>query len=100
MVKLDKKAMAALRMVLEQHKDAETLGPDGHVLYNAMADTVSKGGDLGALSIDPFSLPASSWYKTHPTVRAGLSALVSLEAVLTWAETSKSSQPANLVLAA
>ncbi|KAL1659304.1 hypothetical protein GGF50DRAFT_107714 [Schizophyllum commune] len=98
MVKLDKKVMAALRMVLEQHKDAETLGPDGHVLYNAMADTVSNGGDLSALSIDPFSLPTSSWYKTHPTVRAGLSALVSLEAVLTWAETSKSSQPANLVL--
>ncbi|KAI5895753.1 uncharacterized protein SCHCODRAFT_02496481 [Schizophyllum commune H4-8] len=98
MVKFDKKVIAGLRKGLEQHRNSETLGPNGHILYDAMADTVSSGGDFSALSTDPFSLPAACWRSSHPTVRAGLSALVSLEAILTWAENSKSSQTTNLVL--
>ncbi|KAL1733582.1 hypothetical protein EV714DRAFT_281660 [Schizophyllum commune] len=98
MVKFDKKVLIGLRKVLEQHKNPETLGPNGHILYDAMADTVSCGGDFNALSTDPFSLPAACWRSDHPTVRAGLSALVSLEAILAWAENSKSPQTANLVL--
>ena len=98
MVKFNKKVLIGLRKVLAQHKNPETLGPDGHILYDAMADTVSSGGDFSALSTDPFSLPAACWRSDHPTVRAGLSALVSLEAILAWAENSQSPQTANLVL--